>query len=182
MDDTDRNSSRHTTEAGGEGAGGAEAVGSAEVVGAEVGGAEGDGSDGIDGVDGLDGLDGRSQPSVLAALLWSLATAAGLFGAGYAAFRWGSTGMPLSPQPGSPWAYLATWSAFCLVGCLLLRWAAVTEGGEGTGYVVLVVAFAGVRLSLAHRPDLDLLWAWAVPTLLLGTAAALAWRRRTHRA
>ncbi|MER5778599.1 hypothetical protein ABT144_30820 [Streptomyces sp. NPDC002039] len=131
---------------------------------------------------GSDERDERRTPSVLSALLWSLATAACLFGGGYAAFRWASTGMPLSPQPGSPWAYLATWSAFCFVGCLLLRWAAVTEDGEGTGYVALIVAFAGLRLSLAHRPDLSELWAWAVPALLLGTAAALAWRRRTHRA
>lgn len=132
---------------------------------------------------GSDERDERRTSSALSALLWSLATAACLFGAGYVAFRWASTGMPLSPQPGSPWAYLATWSAFCLVGCLLIRWASVTKGGEGTGYVVFVIAFAGVRLSLAHRPGLDLLWAWAVPALLLGTATALAWRRRAaHRA
>ncbi|WP_329444092.1 YIP1 family protein [Streptomyces sp. NBC_01426] len=173
MDDIDRNGSRPAEHAGHDGH--AENSGSAERD-------KPDEHDQHDQPDRRDEPDERRSP-VLSALLWSLVTAACLFGAGYAAFRWASTGMPLSPQPGSPWAYLATWSAFCFVGCLLLRWAAVTEGGEGTGYVVLVVAFAGVRQSLAHRPDLDLLWAWAVPALLLGTAAALAWRRRSaHRA
>ncbi|MFG2875309.1 hypothetical protein ACGFYU_09925 [Streptomyces sp. NPDC048337] len=83
----------------------------------------------------------------------------------------------MTPMPGSPWPYLATWGALCLAGCLLMRWATARGGAEGTDYVVGVLAFAGVRLSLAHRPELPLLWTYAAAVLAAGVVAALLWRR-----
>ncbi|MET9963109.1 hypothetical protein ABZ128_29260 [Streptomyces sp. NPDC006326] len=107
----------------------------------------------------------------------ALGTSAALVTLGWAAWRWAATGMPMSPLPGSPWPYLATWGALCLAGCLLLRWATARDGAEGTDYVVAVLAFAGIRLSLAHRPGLTPLWAYAAGALAAGAAAAVLWRR-----
>lgn len=114
--------------------------------------------------------------TLLKSLAKSAGTSAALVALGWAAWRWASTGMPMSPLPGSPWPYLATWGAACLAGCLLMRWATAREGAEGTDYVVAVIAFAGIRLSLSHRPEVSLLWTYAACTLAAGAVAALLWR------
>ncbi|WP_327253996.1 hypothetical protein [Streptomyces sp. NBC_01244] len=124
---------------------------------------------------------GHGNPrAALAALGWSAAVAATVVALGYASYRWASTVSPLEPLPGSPWPYLATWGVLCLACCLLLRWSAGFGSVEGGAYGVGALAFAGIRISLAHRPDLALLWAYAAPAVALIAVAAVFWRLR-HR-
>ncbi|WP_329382679.1 hypothetical protein OG625_19940 [Streptomyces sp. NBC_01351] len=125
---------------------------------------------------------GTARPRPLAALValgWSAATAAGLVAAGYAAYHWAATDLPLDPLPGSPWPYLAVWGVLCLVGGLLLRWATRFQGVEGS-YAVFALALAGTRTSLAHRPDPALLWTYGALALALAAVGATVWRRRNR--
>lgn len=118
--------------------------------------------------------------AALAALGWSAAVTAAVVALGYASYRWAATVSPLQPLPGSPWPYLATWGALCLACCLLLRWSTGFKGVEGSSHAVGALAFAGIRISLAHRPDLALLWTYgALAVALAAVAAALS--RRRHR-
>ncbi|MFI5759345.1 hypothetical protein ACIA8F_00135 [Streptomyces sp. NPDC051563] len=118
--------------------------------------------------------------AALAALGSSAAVTAVVVAVGYATCRWAATGLPLEPLPGSPWPYLATWGALCLAWGLLLRWSTGFVGVEGGAQAVGALAFAGVRTSLAHRPDLTLLWTYGALALALAATAAVFWRRR-HR-
>ncbi|MFJ8011806.1 hypothetical protein [Streptomyces sp. NPDC096339] len=120
--------------------------------------------------------------TVLAALGWAAAVTAAALAAGYAASRWASTGYPLEPLPGSPWPYLAVWGTLCLAGCLLLRWATRLRAMEGNGYALLAVTVAGIRLSLAHRPDTALLWLYGGSALALAASATALGRLRGRRA
>ncbi|WP_327305565.1 hypothetical protein OG730_20300 [Streptomyces sp. NBC_01298] len=135
--------------------------------------------------DGADGAEPATEPAnpraVLAALGWSGAVTAVVVAVGYATYRWPATGLPLEPLPGSPWAYLATWGALCLALCMLLRWSTGFEGVEGGSQAIGALAFAGVRTSLAHRPDLALLWAYGGLAIALAAGAAAFWRLRHHR-
>ncbi|MGW1772190.1 hypothetical protein [Streptomyces sp. NPDC002104] len=123
---------------------------------------------------------GRARP-VLASLGWSGAVTAAVVALGYATYRWAATGLPLEPLPGSPWPYLAVWGVLCLALCLVLRWSTGFVGMEGGAEAVGALAFAGVRTSLAHRPDLAPLWTYGALAVTLAAAAAVFWRRR-HRA
>lgn len=118
--------------------------------------------------------------AALAALGWSAAVTAAVVALGYASYRWAATVSPLQPLPGSPWPYLATWGVLCLACCLLLRWSTGFGGVEGGAQAVGALAFAGIRISLAHRPDLALLWAYGALGVALTAVAAVFWRLR-HR-
>lgn len=118
--------------------------------------------------------------TVLAALGWSAAIAAAVVALGYASYRWSATGLPLEPLPGSPWPYLVTWGVLCLACCLLLRWSTGFGGIDGAAQAAGAIAFAGIRTSLAHRPDLGLLWTYGALALALIAGAAAFWRFR-HR-
>ncbi|MFZ3499041.1 hypothetical protein ACODT5_38490 [Streptomyces sp. 5.8] len=124
---------------------------------------------------------GHGKPrAALAALGWSGAVTAVVVALGYASYRWAATVSPLQPLPGSPWPYLATWGVLCLACCLLLRWSTGFGGVEGGAKAVGALAFAGIRISLAHRPDPALLWTYGALALALIAAAAVFWRLR-HR-
>ncbi|MFD3676118.1 hypothetical protein [Streptomyces sp. NPDC058613] len=118
-----------------------------------------------------------SPPAALRALGWACVVTAVAVGAGYAASRWGAS-MPLRPLPGSPWPYLGAWGAFCFAAYLLLRWATAGTGFEGGGQLIALPVFAGIRLSLLHRPDLGPLYAYGAAALALAAVAAALWRRR----
>ncbi|MCX5123842.1 hypothetical protein [Streptomyces sp. NBC_00347] len=124
---------------------------------------------------------GHGKPrAALAALGWSAAVTAAVVALGYASYRWAATVNPLQPLPGSPWPYLATWGAFCLACCLLLRWSTGFGGIDGAAQAIGAMAFAGIRTSLAHRPELALLWTYGALALALAAVAAVFWRLR-HR-
>ncbi|MEU6893077.1 hypothetical protein ABZ934_14995 [Streptomyces sp. NPDC046557] len=129
----------------------------------------------------------RRLPAPVAALVRSLGSTALLVIAGYFAYRWAATGLPLEPLPGSPRPYLAAGAAVCLAGCLLLRWASApgraqdADYGEGTDYVVGVAVFAAVRVCLAHRPDLATVWAYGALGLTALALAGAFWRHRLTR-
>lgn len=126
------------------------------------------------------GTEHGNPRAALAALGWSAAVTAAVVALGYASYRWAATVSPLQPLPGSPWPYLATWGVLCLACCLLLRWSTGFTGVEGAAQAVGALAFAGIRTSLAHRPDLALLWAYGALALALAAVAAVFWRLR-HR-
>ncbi|MFD3805139.1 hypothetical protein ACFWSF_31275 [Streptomyces sp. NPDC058611] len=121
-----------------------------------------------------------SPPAALRALGWACVVTAVAVGAGYAASRWGAS-MPLKPLPGSLWPYLGAWGAFCFAAHLLLRWATAGTDFEGGGQLIALPVFAGIRLSLLHRPDLGLLYAYGAAALALAAVAAALWRRRRRR-
>ncbi|MFJ3922567.1 hypothetical protein [Streptomyces sp. NPDC090022] len=142
--------------------------------------------------DNAEGVARRRLPAPVSALLRSLASTAVLVALGYAAYRWAATGLPMEPLPGSPWAYLATGAAFCLAGCLLLRWAvaaakarADADGDSdyfsGLDYVVSTVVFAGIRICLAYRPDLATVWTYGFIGIGALGVVAVVWRRRLAR-
>ncbi|MFE4264259.1 hypothetical protein [Streptomyces sp. NPDC056883] len=118
--------------------------------------------------------------AALAALGWSVAVTAAVVAVGYASYRWAGTVSPLQPLPGSPWPYLATWGALCLAWCLLLRWSTGFKGVDGAAQAIGALAFAGIRTSLAHRPDLALLWTYGALAVAVAAVAAVFWRLR-HR-
>ncbi|MER5869651.1 hypothetical protein [Streptomyces sp. NPDC002044] len=121
-----------------------------------------------------------SPPAPLRALGWACVVTAVAVGAGYAATRWGVS-IPLKPLPGSPWPYLGAWGGFCFAAYLVLRWATAGTGFEGGGQLIALPVFAGIRLSLLHRPGLGPLCAYGALALALAVVAAARWRRR-HRA
>ncbi|MFD3325413.1 hypothetical protein [Streptomyces sp. NPDC058701] len=118
-----------------------------------------------------------SPPAALRALGRACLVTAVAVGAGYAASRWGAS-MPLGPLPGPPWPYLGAWGAFCFAAYLLLRWATAGTDFEGGGQLIALPVFAGIRLSLLHRPDLGPLYACGAAALALAAVAAALWRRR----
>ncbi|MCX4779775.1 hypothetical protein [Streptomyces sp. NBC_01264] len=136
-------------------------------------------ADGAEADAGADARHGKAQPA-LAALGWSVALAAAVVALGYASYRWAATGLPLEPLPGSPWPYLAAFGVLCLACCLLLRWATGFKGVDGGAEAIAALSCAGIRTSLAHRPDLALLWTYGALAVALITVAAIVWRLR-HR-
>ncbi|MCB5181289.1 hypothetical protein [Streptomyces antimicrobicus] len=120
--------------------------------------------------------------SPLAALGSSAAVAAAAVALGYASWRWAATGLPLEPLPGPPWPYLAVWGVFCLAGCLLWRWATAYTDPEGGAHAIGAVAVAGMRTSLAHRPDVLPLWLYGALVVAACAGAAGWWRGRVRRA
>ncbi|MCJ0868737.1 hypothetical protein [Streptomyces sp. AP-93] len=117
-------------------------------------------------------------PEPLRSLCWASAMTALVVVLGYAAHRWAGAGAgtPLEPLPGSPWPYLTAWAvlgfwAFLLVRWVAhhLRWDAVYTAGP---------LFLGLRVGLAHRPDLTLLYGYGALTLAVAAGAVLLWRLR----
>ncbi|MET8753829.1 hypothetical protein ABZW32_27575 [Streptomyces sp. NPDC004667] len=123
----------------------------------------------------------RRVPAPLAALGRAAGIAALVTAIGYAMYRWASTGMPLSPLPGSPWPYLTAWAVLTFLAGLLLQWATAKVEYDGRWQLLVLPAYAGIRLSLAHHPDPALIYAYGAATLAAGTAVTALWRRRLRR-
>ncbi|GLX34877.1 hypothetical protein Sros01_09500 [Streptomyces roseochromogenus] len=123
----------------------------------------------------------RSLPAPLAALGRAAGITALVTAIGYALYRWASTGMPLSPLPGSPWPYLTAWAVLTFLAALLLQWATAKVEYDGRWQLLVLPAYAGIRLSLAHHPDPALIYAYGAAALAAGTAVTALWRRRLGR-
>ncbi|MER7511399.1 hypothetical protein ABTX82_24035 [Streptomyces lavendulae] len=131
--------------------------------------------------DGAEAAPRRRLPAPLAALGRAAGITAVAIAIGYATHRWASTGMPLSPLPGSPWPYLTAWAVLTFPACLLLQWATAGVDYDGRWQLVVLPVYAGIRLSLAHHPDPALLYAYGAAALAAGTAGTALWRRRLRR-
>lgn len=117
-------------------------------------------------------------PAPLAALGQAVGITAVVTALGYAAHRWAATGLPMEPLPGSPWPLLTAWAVLTFLACLLLLWATAGVEYDGRWQLVVLPVFAGVRLSLAHRPDPALLYAYGAAVLAVAAAATALWRLR----
>ncbi|MFE2155607.1 hypothetical protein ACFXAO_36870 [Streptomyces lavendulae] len=123
----------------------------------------------------------RRVPAPLAALGRAAGITALVTAIGYALYRWASTDMPLSPLPGSPWPYLTAWAVLTFLAGLLLQWATAKVEYDGRWQLLVLPAYAGIRLSLAHHPDPALIYAYGAAALAAGTVATALWRRRLGR-
>ncbi|MFF5701791.1 hypothetical protein ACFY7H_04730 [Streptomyces sp. NPDC012794] len=119
-----------------------------------------------------------NPPAWLRALTRATAMTAAMTAAGYAAHRWAATGLPMEPLPGSPWPYLIAWAALTFTASLLLQWGTSGIDYDGRWSLVALPVFAGIRLSLAHRPDPALLYAYGLAALAAAAAGIILWRRR----
>ncbi|RST08289.1 hypothetical protein EF910_03085 [Streptomyces sp. WAC07149] len=108
----------------------------------------------------------------------ALVMAAVMTGAGYAVYRWAATGLPMEPLPGSPWPYLGAWAVLTFLAGLLLQWATSGIDYDGRWALIGVPFFAGIRLSLAYRPDPALIYAYGLAALAAGAAGIALWRRQ----
>ncbi|RSS78392.1 hypothetical protein [Streptomyces sp. WAC06614] len=139
------------------------------------------GTDTADDTGSRTGTTAPAQPPSPSAVLGAAAAlAAATVAVGYASWRWAPTG-PLEPLPGPPWPYLAAWGVFCLAAYLLWRWATAYTDPEGGAHAVGVVTVAGMRTSLAHRPDVLPLWLYGALVVAGCAVAAVWWRRRVRR-
>ncbi|MFG2618829.1 hypothetical protein ACGFXC_14585 [Streptomyces sp. NPDC048507] len=120
-------------------------------------------------------------PAPVAALGRAAAIAALAVAIGYATHHWASSGMPLTPLPGSPWPYLTAWAALTFLAGLLLQWATAGVDYDGRWQLVVLPVYAGIRLSLAHRPDPALLYAYGATALAVAAAGIALWRRGRRR-
>ncbi|MEU3721593.1 hypothetical protein [Streptomyces sp. NPDC031705] len=119
-----------------------------------------------------------NPPEPLRALARAAAMTAAMTAAGYAVYRWAATGLPMEPLPGSPWPYLGAWAVLTFLVSLLLQWATSGIDYDGRWSLVAVPVFAGIRLSLAHRPDPALLYAYGLAALAAAAAGTALWRLR----
>lgn len=119
-----------------------------------------------------------SPPAWLRVPAMALAMAALMTGLGYAVYRWAATGLPMEPLPGSPWPYLGAWAVLTFLAGLLLQWATSGIEYDSRWSLIGVPAFAGIRLSLAYRPDPALLYAYGLAALAVAAAGIALWRRR----
>ncbi|MFJ3882753.1 hypothetical protein ACIPW5_35555 [Streptomyces sp. NPDC090077] len=119
-----------------------------------------------------------SPPVWLRVPAMALAMAALMGGLGYAVYRWAASGLPMEPLPGSPWPYLGAWAALTFLAGLLLQWATHGVDYDGRWALIGVPAFAGIRLSLAYRPDPTLLYAYGLTALAVAAAGIALWRLR----
>ncbi|WP_371677718.1 hypothetical protein [Streptomyces sp. NBC_01276] len=123
----------------------------------------------------------RRLPAPLAALGRAAGIAALVTAIGYATHHWASSGMPLSPLPGSPWPYLTAWAVLTFLAGLLLQWATARVEYDGRWQLIVLPVYAGIRITLAHHPDPALLYAYGAAALAVGTAGTALWRRRLRR-
>ncbi|MCX5377321.1 hypothetical protein [Streptomyces sp. NBC_00091] len=119
-----------------------------------------------------------SPPAPLLALGQAATLAAVIGAVGYAVHRWAATGLPMSPLPGSPWPFIAAWTALTFLAGLLLVWATTGVDFDGRWQLILFPAIAGIRVSLAHRPDPALVYAYGLAALAVAAAGIAVWRRR----
>ncbi|MGE7389867.1 hypothetical protein ACQKM2_30750 [Streptomyces sp. NPDC004126] len=118
-----------------------------------------------------------SPPGWLRVPATALAMTAVMTGAGYAVYRWAATGLPMEPLPGSPWPYLGAWAVLTFLAALLLQWATSGIDYDGRWALIGIPFFAGIRLSLAYRPDPSLLYAYGLAVLAAAAAGTALWRR-----
>ncbi|MFI5615967.1 hypothetical protein [Streptomyces sp. NPDC051567] len=120
-------------------------------------------------------------PTPLRVAGWAAFVTAGTVALGWAAQHWAATGLPLEPLPGSPWPYLTAWAVLGFAACLLLRGATRRMELEDRGEVIGVPLFCAIRVSLAHRPELELLYAYGALALVLAALALAGWELRHRR-
>ncbi|MEU9715261.1 hypothetical protein [Streptomyces sp. NPDC047976] len=119
-----------------------------------------------------------SAPAWLRVPALALAMTAVMTGLGYAVYRWAATGLPMEPLPGSPWPYLGAWAVLTFLAGLLLQWATSGIEYDGRWTLIGIPLFAGIRLSLAYRPDPALLYAYGLAALAVAAAGIALWRLR----
>ncbi|EFL16183.1 hypothetical protein [Streptomyces sp. C] len=118
-----------------------------------------------------------SAPAWLRVPASALAMTAVMGLAGYAVYRWAATGLPMEPLPGSPWPYLGAWAVLTFLAGLLLQWATSGIDYDGRWALIGIPFFAGIRLSLAYRPDPALLYAYGLAALAAAAVGVALWRR-----
>ncbi|MGP3684506.1 hypothetical protein ACTVZO_07310 [Streptomyces sp. IBSNAI002] len=99
-------------------------------------------------------------------------------------YSWTGTALPLAALPGSPWPYLTAWAILGFGTFLLARAVLKTSPScDSEDFLVALPLALGIRVTLAHRPDLTLLYGYGTLTLAITAGAAFLWRRhsRQHR-